>query len=295
MVKMPEQMSLFHSEPDRPNFEELGRINGGKFWYARDFMVMLGYESFQAFGKAINKAIATCTALNISVVDNFKQVRRSVNGEVVDDFKLTRFACYLTSINGDVRKREVAEAQAYFVTMAEAFRRYIQNADDVERVQIREDVSDREKSLSQAAHAGCVVRFDYFQNQGYLGLYNMNLTDLKLRKGVPSNRSPLDFMGREELAANLFRITQTEAKIRTDALQGQRALEAAALSVGKKVRKTIIDISGIAPEALPASEDIQIVKGNLKKASKEFGRLDKKKPKQLGTPTPSPVFVPDDE
>ena len=251
---MSEQMSLFHSEQDRPNFEELGRTNGGKFWYARDFMVMLGYESFQSFSKAINKAVATCTALNISVVDNFRQVRRSVNGEDVDDFKLTRFACYLTSINGDVRKPEVAAAQAYFVTMAEAFRRYIQNADDVERVQIREDVSDREKSLSQAAHDGGVARFDYFQNKGYLGLYNMNLAELKQHKGIPGNRSPLDFMGKQELAANLFRITQTEAKIRTDRLQGQRALESAALSVGKRVRKTMMDISGVAPESLPTSE-----------------------------------------
>ena len=110
---MPEQMSLFHAEPDRPNFEDLGRSNGGKFCYARNFMVMLGYESFQSFSKALNKALATCTALNIAVVENFKQVRRKVNGEDIDDFKLTRFACYLTSTNGDVRKPEVAQAQAY--------------------------------------------------------------------------------------------------------------------------------------------------------------------------------------
>ena len=216
-------------------------------------MVMLGYESFRSFSNAINKAIATCTALNISVVENFTQVRRNVEGDDVDDFKLTRFACYLNSINGDVRKPEVAEAQAYFVTMAEAFRRYIQNADDVERVQIRDDVSDREKSLSQAASAGGVVDFGYFQNKGYLGLYNMNLSSLKQHKGIPSNRSPLDFMGKQEPAANLFRITQTEAKIRADAVKGQRALESAALSVGKKVRKTMIEISGVAPESLPAS------------------------------------------
>ena len=135
--------------------------------------------------------------------------------------------------------------------MAEAFRRYIQNADDVERVQIREDVSDREKSLSQAASAGGVVDFAYFQNKGYLGLYNMNLASPKLHKGIPSNRLPLDFMGKEELAANLFRITQTEAKIRTNDVRGQRALESAALSIGKKVRTMMIEIRGIAPESYP--------------------------------------------
>ena len=265
---MAEQLSLlFHVEQDRPSFEDLGKMNGGKFWYARDFMKMLGYESFPSFQKAINKATATCLALNISVTDNFAQVQRTVDFEVVNDFKLTRFACYLTAINGDVRKPEVAAAQAYFVTMAEAFREYVQNADEVERVQIREDLSDREKSLSHAAHNAGVVQFQFFQNQGYLGLYNMNLADLRDHKGVPLGRSPLDFMGKTELAANLFRITQTEAKIGAEKVRGQAGLEHAARSVGQKVRRTMIDISGVAPESIAPAEDIRNVKGNFEKSA----------------------------
>jgi hypothetical protein len=100
------QLSLFHLEPEHPSFEDLGNENGGKYWYARDFMAMLGYESLAAFQEPINKAIATCTALNIPVLENFQH--RIVNGESVSDFRLTRFACYLISINGDVRKPEVA-------------------------------------------------------------------------------------------------------------------------------------------------------------------------------------------
>lgn len=277
MVPMadPRQLTLlFHVDDDRPSFESLGKSNGGKFWYAREFMRMLGYESFQALQKPINKAIATCTALNINVAENFAQVQREVDGQVVQDIKLTRFACYLVAINGDVRKPEVASAQAYFVTMAEAFRQYLQGAEQVERVQIREEVSERERSLTSAAHRAGVENYPFFQNAGYRGMYNMDLNRLREIKGVDRNRSVLDFMGRQELAANLFRITQTEAKIENEQIRGQRGLETAARSVGQAVRKTMIELSGNTPESLAPAGDIRDVKGNLKQARREFGKLD---------------------
>lgn len=238
-------------DEDRPSFEDLGRANGERFWFARDFMRLLGYESFQSFQKAINKAVATCTALNLPVVENFTQITREFEGQAVQDFKLTRFACYLIAINGDVRKPEVAAAQAYFVTMAEAFRQYIQTTESVERVQIREEVSERERSLSVAADRAGVEHYHFFHNAGYRGMYNMNLADLRELKGVPQGRTLFDFMGRQELAANLFRITQTEAKIENEAIRGQSPLESAAFSVGQTVRRTIIEISKTTPESLP--------------------------------------------
>jgi DNA-damage-inducible protein D len=274
---MSKQLSLFHVEKDRPSFEDLGNENGGKYWYARDFMQMLGYENLTAFQKPINKAIATCTALNIPVVENFQQVSRVVDGVAVPDFKLTRFACYLVSINGDVRKPEVAAAQAYFVTMAEAFRHYIQDAANVERVQTREEVSEQERSLSSVAFAAGVTHYQFFQNEGYRGMYCMNLSELRQKKGVIEGRSVLDFMSGEELAANLFRITQTQAKIRNEKLRGQLPLERAAHDVGQTVRRTMIEISGKTPESLPTAEDIKTVKGKLKQARREFVKLDKPK------------------
>ncbi len=270
-------MDLFHMEDDRPSFEVLGQTNGGKFWYARDFMLMLGYESYQAFQKPINKAIATCTALNIPVVENFEQVQRQINGELVQDIKLTRFACYLVAVNGDVRKPQVAAAQAYFVTMAEAFRQFIQGTDEVERVQIREELSERERSLSAVAWTAGVENYPFFQNAGYRGMYSMDLSQLREVKGVVLGRSVLDFMGRQELAANLFRITQTEAKIENESVRGQRDLERVAHDVGKTVRKTMIALSGTPPESLPPAGDIKEVKGNLKQTRREFDRLDKPK------------------
>jgi DNA-damage-inducible protein D len=269
------QLSLFHVEPDRPSFEDLANENGGKFWYARDFMGMLGYESFTAFQKPINKATATCVALNIPVTEHFRQVDRVINGQTLPDFKLTRYACYLISINGDVRKPEVAAAQAYFVTMAEAFRHYILDAENVERVQTREEVSEQEKTLSTVAFAAGVTQYAFFQNEGYRGMYCMDLSDLRRRRGIVSGRSVLDFMNGEELAANLFRITQTHAKIRNEGLRGQMRLERAAHDVGHTVRETMIKLSGKAPESLPAAEDIKSVKGKLKHARHEFGKLDK--------------------
>ena len=284
------QLSLFHVDPDGPSFEDLGNENGGKYWYARDFMQMLGYETLSAFQKPINKAIATCTALNIPVLDNFQQVQRTVNGEDVADFKLTRFACYLISINGDVRKPEVAAAQAYFVTMAEAFRHYIQDSENVERVQIREEVSEQERSLSTVAFAAGVTHYQFFQNAGYRGMYCMNLSDLRERRGIASGRSPLDFMNGEELAANLFRITQTQAKIRNENLQGQMRLERAAQDVGQTVRSTMVKLSGRTPESLPVVEDIKSVKGKLKQAQREFGKLDHPRRKRLPPAPPADPY-----
>ncbi len=285
-------MNLFHLEEGKPSFEGLGQTNGGKFWFARDFMRMLGYESYQAFQKPINKAIATCTALNIPVAENFEQVRRVIDGEPVQDIKLTRFACYLVAVNGDVKKPQVAAAQAYFVTMAEAFRQFIQGTDEVERVQIREEVSERERSLSATAYSAGVEQYAFFQNAGYRGMYSMDLIQLREVKGVVPGSSVLDFMGRQELAANLFRITQTEAKIQNDAIRGQAGLERAAHDVGRTVRKTMIELSGTPPEKLPAAGDIREVRGNLKQTRREFVRLDKSK-KAIEPPGKSESEYPD--
>jgi DNA-damage-inducible protein D len=268
---------LFNNE-NCDSFESLCQINGSASWYARDLMRMLGYESFDSFERAcINKAIGACTTLQIAVLDNFEQVQREIDGGLVRDYKLSRFACYLVAMNGDVKKPAVAAAQAYFASMAEAVRKYIEKAENVERVLIRDDVSDRERSLSGVAHATGVEHYGLFQNSGYRGMYNMDISNLKRFKGVPSDRTALDFMGKEELAANLFRITQTEAKIRNERVRGQRSLETAAHEVGRTVRSTMIRTGGSRPENLPIATDIVVVKKSLKTARKEFEKLDRGK------------------
>lgn len=270
-------LELYDFDKNGNSFEASGFSNGSKYWYASSLMTLLGYQSLETFKKTINKAIGACMAIGINVTDNFKQERREIGGEMQDDYRLSRFACFLTAMNGDPRKPQIAAAQAYFVSLAEAFQDYIKQADSVERVLIRDEISDREKSLSGTAFQAGVVRYDLFQNAGYRGLYNMDLGNLKRRKGVGLDRSLLDFMGKDELAANLFRITQTEARIRNERISGQKPLEQTAEHVGQKVRKTMIELSGTYPEDLAPSQDIKLVKSHLKKTHKQFGKLDGKK------------------
>lgn len=275
---LPLQASdVFHFDESKPGFNHLANENGFTYWYASVLMEALGYQSEQSFRGVIQRAITACTSLNIDIFDNFVQVPREINGKQVSDYKLSRFACYLVAMNGDPKKTEVAQAQAYFATMAEAFQRYVEESEQVDRVLIRDEISDHEKTLSSTAKKAGVNQYAFFQNAGYRGMYNMNLNQLKRLKNVPQNRSPLDFMGKEELAANLFRVTQTEAKIRNENIKGQKRAEHAAHQVGQKVRRTMHEISGTSPENLPRSEDLRKVKGDLKHSAKEFARIDKKK------------------
>jgi len=270
-------VDVFHFEEENLNFNDIARENGFTYWYAREYMCMLGYESYASFKNAINRALTTCMTLSIDVMENFQQVERQIDGKTVQDFKLSRFACYLVAMNADNKKTEVAKAQTFFAATAEAIRRYVDDAEDVERVLIRDEVSVHEKSLNSTAKKAGVDNkgFAIFQNAGYRGMYNMNLVQLKEYKGMKQKkRTLLDFMGRDELAANLFRITQTELKLKNESIHGQYNAEKAANSVGKKVRKTMIEISGVRPEEMQLVEDIKKIKTSLKQTQKGLKKID---------------------
>ncbi len=278
MVEEQYALDVFHFDENKVNFDILGHENDTKYWYATDLMRFLEYESYSTFKLVINKAISACASLNINISENFIQVRRDVEGMETDDFKLSRFACYLVSMNGDPKKKQVAKAQVYFVTLAETFRNYIEESQNIERISVRDDLSEREKSLSGVVRQHGVTEYALFQNAGYRGMYNMNLTRLKDYKGFALlNRSLLDFMGKEELAANLFRLTQTESKIKKDNVRGQGRLEDTAEIVGRQVRNAMMEISGTRPEDLSLTEDINKVKTQIRGTEKKFKKLDRKK------------------
>jgi DNA-damage-inducible protein D len=260
-------------------FESRGFSNGERHWYATDFMEMLGYDSMQAFDLAINRAIGTCMTLGIPVPDNFEQITREIDGSSIRDYKFSRFACYLVAMNGDTRKPQVAQAQAYFAKVADAMRQY-QGGEEVQRVQIRDEVSGREKSLASTAKRAGVNQFGIFQNAGYRGMYNVDLSSLKRMKGLRDNsRSLLDFMGKRELAGNLFRLTETEAKLKSENIQGQKPAENVAFNVGRRVRSMMIENTGTRPELLPLTSDIKKVHKGLKQTAKELKIRDTTKKK----------------
>jgi len=263
------QTSLFHFDNNRENFEDFGKENGDTLWDESLVMDSLGYETKTSFRKAVTRAKQACLSLNIQCETHFHFNPNT------GDHALTRFGCYLVAMNGDPKKPEVAAAQAYFATIAETFQSHLEHAEAIGRVLIRDEVTDGQKSLASTAKAAGVQNYAFFQNKGYLGMYNMSLQRLLSYKGVPKNEKLIDRMGKTELAAHLFRITQTAEKIKKDGIQGQSRLEDAAYQVGKKVRHTMEELSGSTPEDLPAAENIRLVKKQLKKATKKLGHKGK--------------------
>jgi DNA-damage-inducible protein D len=266
--------NLFHFDQG-PNFEDLGNDNGFRFWWASDLARSLGYADLGSFQRGpLNRAMAACGSLSIPMAENFVTEKRELNGRSTVDVKLSRFACYLAAMNSDPNKPAVAAAQAWFAAAAESIRQYLVDASQIERLAIRDEISGKEKSLSSVAKMAGVSEYGYFQNAGYRGMYNMNLSKLKEYKRVPNaKKCLLDYMGKEELAANFFRITQTEAKIKNESIRGQKACEMAAHDVGKKVRTTMQELSNTKPENLPLANDIADTRKSLKRAAKQFKEL----------------------
>lgn len=258
------------------NFEDLANQNGNTYWWASDVARVLGYKTLDAFRKPIEKAMIALSASNIPISENIFDCVREIAGDKKYDKKMSRFACMLAAMNADVKKPEVAKMQNYFARWAEVIAISIENPENVERVIIRQELTEQEKSIASVAKRAGVINYPLFQNAGYRGMYNMNLKDLNRLKKVPDKEALLDYMGKNELAANLFRITQTEQKIINDKVLGQKKLEATAKDVGGKVRKAMIEISGTPPEKLAIDAKISIVRKNIKESHKQIKKIDGK-------------------
>jgi DNA-damage-inducible protein D len=249
-------------------FESIKHIdeNGAEFWLARELQIALEYAQWRRFQESVERAKIACEASGLNVMNHFADVGKMIDlakgaQREIADIKLSRYACYLIVMNGDPRKEVIALGQTYFAVKTrqqEIADDLAQLSEDDKRLAIRDEVTIRNKFLASSAKAAGVVTpvgYAVFQNRGYQGLYNgLGMKDIHKRKGLKKNEQILDHMGATELAANLFRITQTDDKLRRENIKGKEKANETHFAVGKKVRQTIAELGGTMPENLPTPE-----------------------------------------
>ncbi len=263
------------------SFESIKQSNehGAEYWSARDLQVLLGYSQWRRFEQAIERAITSCEQSGNNPDHHFagagKMIEVGKGGQRdVDDYHLSRFACYLIAQNGDPRKPEIALAQKYFAVQTRRQELNDQAVADVERLELRKQTAEEFKALSGAAQdAGVQSRmFGVFHDAGYKGLYGgLGREAIKQRKTIPEKDNLLDRMNATELAANQFRMTQARDKLARDAVRDQAQAIQTHEQVGKEVRDAIKRIGGTLPENIPPAEHIKEVEKRLKKAVPKLG------------------------
>ena len=275
------------NEPAMGNnaFESLKKLNehSAEFWSARDLQPLLGYAQWRRFEDAIKRATISCEQSGNKSENHFANVGKMIivgkGGErEVDDYHLSRFACYLIAQNGDPRKAEIAQAQQYFAIQARKQELTEQLAADQERLELRKQTSEEFKALSGAAREAGVQdkMFGVFHDAGYKGLYGGLGNDaIKKKKGIPQKEQLLDRMNATELAANQFRMTQTRDKLAREIINSQLHAIQAHEQVGKEVRAAIERIGGTPPEKIAPAEHIKAVEKRIKSATPKMQLADK--------------------
>ena len=253
-----------------PSFELIRQVGsaGEEYWFARELAPLLDYQDWRNFVQVVEKAKIACTQSGHQVPDHFGDATKMVQigssaKRPIADFRLSRYACYLIVQNGDPSKPVIANGQTYFALqtrrqeLAEAAR-FRKLSEDGRRLMLRGELTEHNKALTAAAKsAGVETALDYavFQDHGYKGLYGgLGAKDIHVSKGLKKSQKILDHMGSTELAANLFRATQTEEKLRRESIQGKKQANQTHYEVGAKVRQTIADLGGTMPEKLPTPE-----------------------------------------
>lgn len=256
-------------QPHRQSFESIRQERDGvEFWLARDLGPVLGYEKYDNFAQVVRKARVACTQSGLDEADHFADVGKMVDigsgaRREIADVRLSRYACYLVVQNGDPSKPVIAEGQTYFAVQTR--RQEIQDdpafgglSEEDRRLMLRREMAHHNTALASAAgQAGVTTGLDYavFQDHGYRGLYGgRSMRDIHTHKGLKKSQKILDHMGSTELAANLFRATQTEEKLKRDGARTKVQANDIHMAVGKKVRATIGELGGVMPEHLPTPD-----------------------------------------
>ena len=264
-------------------FEDIKHIDeqGNEYWEARELLHILGYVDWRKFNSTIQKAKTACSKSGFKTEYHFvgadKMITIAKGGKrKIPDYRLSRYACYLIAQNSDPRKENVALAQTYFAIQTRRMelieKEYESLSEDDKRLYQRDLTKKGNYSLNQTAKKAGVKNFDKFHNEGYKGLYNgETANDIAKRKGLRYREDILDNMGSEELAANLFRITQTESKLKKDNIEGENNANKTHYTIGKNIREVIKKNGGTMPEDLPTPNK------SLKEIEKERNLLSSKK------------------
>ncbi|WP_338329749.1 DNA damage-inducible protein D [Commensalibacter sp. Nvir] len=256
-------------------FEEKVHVdsNGVEFWYARDLQKLFGYKRWDDFMVCIEKAQEACRNYNENPENYFQEIilnnkKKKQNSK---DIKLSRYAAYLVAQNSNPKKPAIAFAHTYFAIQTRRHELYEKalkqkREEDQKRLQTRNLIKAHHKELASAAQQSGIQNnqdFSTFYNKGYLGLYNHDIASLKKKRNLPDKEPLLDHMGYTELAANIFRVTQTEEKLRRDNRVSKKHAFHTHYEVGKKIRQLMLQISGVTPENLPLAQDIKEVERQL--------------------------------
>lgn len=255
-------------------FESIKKIDadGVEYWEARELMPLLEYPNWAKAEELLTRAKKACVNSGQDVENHFHQTVKMVHigsntVRKIKDYQLDRYACYLIVQNGDPKKQVIALAQTYFAIQTRKQEVFEQLSDAEKRVFIRDEVTAHNKKLFSTAQKAGVTRFGSFNDAGYRGLYGMSLFEVEKKKNIGKGEL-LDRAGNTELAANLFRITQTDEKIRKENIRGDRSASQTHFMVGGKVRQTIRDIGGTLPEDLSPERHIKEVRKETKKLLK---------------------------
>ena len=248
-------------------FEDIKHVreDGTEFWSARELALALDYIQWRNFCKVIDRAMIACENSGHNISHDFADVSKIVEAgatsKSIKDYELSRYACYLIVQNGDPRKEVIALGQTYFAIQTyrqELADHFNQLTEDRRRLVVRGDIKQWNQLLAETAHDAGVItneEFSIFQNAGYMGLYGgLDVDDIHKRKQLEIGQKILDYMGSTELIANLFRISQTEEKLRKDKVQGAGTATSVHYNVGKEVRAAIKKIGGTMPEDLPTPD-----------------------------------------
>ncbi len=262
-------------------FEELRKINehGQEYWSARDLSKILEYSEYRFFISVVDKAKKACENSGFSASDHFEDAHDMVSigsgaERQIHDTNLSRYASYLVVQSADSAKVIVGKAKSYFAIQTHRQETHDKLLEDSKRIMLRDEMKEHNKKLASAAKSAGVSNYASFQDAGYIGLYGgARQKDIHTRKRLTEKQNILDHMGSEELAANLFRTTQTEAKLKREGIHGQLLASTAHREVGEKVRKTIIELGGTMPENLPTAESIKESQKRLRLETKKIKKL----------------------